>query len=85
MDKTEIIAKLKDIFQMVMGENAVDPSSCSEDTSLTEDLGLNSVGILYLVIAIEESFNIRFDNVGASDLKTLGQVVEYIQSKKDTV
>lgn len=81
MDRAEIIAKLEDIFKMVMGENAVDLSTCDENSSLTEDLGLNSVGVLYLVISIEEFFKIRFENVGAADMKTIGQVVDYIQSK----
>ena len=81
MDRSEIIEKLSDIFKMVMGEQAVDLNSCDENSSLTDDLGLNSVGILYLVIAIEEFFNIRFDDVGTSDLKTVGQVVAYIQNK----
>ena len=79
MDKKEILEKLGGIFQMVMGENA--PTTENEDANLTEDLGLNSVGILYLVIAIEESFGIRFDDVGTSDLKTVGQVAEYIRNK----
>ena len=81
MDRNEIIAKLGDIFKMVMGENAADITKCSDDSRLTDDLGLNSVGILYLVIAIEEFFGIRFDDVGAADLKTVGQVADYIQSK----
>lgn len=81
MERHEIIAKLNDIFTMVMGNSAVDLTACTEDSSLTDDLGLNSVGILYLVIATEEFFNIRFDDVGASDLQTVGQVVDYIQSK----
>lgn len=81
MDRNEIVAKLSDIFKMVMGENATDLTNCDDNSSLTEDLGLNSVGVLYLVIAIEEFFGIRFDDVGASDLQTVGQVVDYIQSK----
>ena len=81
MDRSEIIAKLSDIFKMVMGDQAADLNSCDENSNLVEDLGLNSVGILYLVIAIEEFFNIRFDDVGTSDLQTVGQVVNYIQSK----
>ena len=79
MDKKEILEKLGAIFQMVMGENA--PTTENEDANLVEDLGLNSVGILYLVIAIEESFGIRFDDVGTSDLKTVGQVADYISNK----
>lgn len=81
MDRSEISAKLIDIFKMVMGEDAVDVAKCTDDANLTTDLGLGSVGVLYLVIAIEESFGIRFDDVGASDLQTVGQVVDYIQSK----
>lgn len=81
MDRSEIVAKLSDIFKMVMGENAADITTCDESAALVDDLGLNSVGILYLVIAIEEYFQVRFDDVGASDFQTLGQVVDYIQSK----
>lgn len=81
MDRSEIIEKLSDIFRMVMGDQAVDLSTCDENSNLTEDLGLNSVGILYLVIAIEEFFNVRFEDVGAGDVQTVGQVVDYIQKR----
>lgn len=81
MDRSEILAKLSDIFKMVMGDQAADLTTCDENSNLVDDLGLNSVGILYLVIAIEEFFNIRFDDVGTSDLKTVGQVLAYIENK----
>ena len=80
MERTEILAKLGEIFKMVTG-NAAELTSYDENARLADDLGLNSVGILYLVIAIEESFQIRFEDVGTTDLKTVGQVVDYIQSK----
>jgi len=81
MNKIEIKEKLSEIFIMVMGENAVDITNINEQSRLVDDIGLNSVGILYLVIAIEEFFNIRFEDIGTSDLKTIGQVIEYIDSK----
>ncbi|MBR5135233.1 MAG: acyl carrier protein [Clostridia bacterium] len=81
MDRHDILRKLGEIFNMVMGEGAVDLTTCHDDTRLVDDLGLNSVGMLYLVIAIEEFFNVRFDEVGAFDLKTVGQVVDYIEEK----
>ena len=81
MNKIEIKEKLSEIFIMVMGENAVDITNINEQSRLVDDIGLNSVGILYLVIAIEEIFNIRFEDIGTSDLKTIGQVIEYIDSK----
>ena len=80
MERAEILARLGEIFKMVTG-NTAERISYDENAKLVDDLGLNSVGILYLVIAIEEFFHIRFEDVGTSDLKTVGQVVDYIQSK----
>lgn len=53
----------------------------SDSLNLSTDIGLSSVGVLYVVIAIEEFFSIRFDNVGFADFKTVGDVVDYIEAK----
>ena len=53
----------------------------SDSLNLGTDIGLSSVGVLYVVIAIEEFFSIRFDNVGFADFKTVGDVVDYIEAK----
>ena len=45
------------------------------------DFGFSSVSMLYMVIAIEEVFNIRFEDVGVSDFDTLGDVITYIEGK----
>ena len=55
--------------------------ACGEDAVLTTDLGLSSVGMLYLVIAIEESFGILFENVTMGDFVTLRDVVDYLEEK----
>ena len=81
MSRSEIIEKLVDVMALTMPDNAMDLSTLREDMTLVGDLGLTSVGVLYNVIAIEEFFNIRFDNVGFADLKTVGEVVDYIEQK----
>ena len=53
----------------------------SDSLNLSTDIGLSSVGVLYVVIAIEEFFSIRFDNVGFADFKTVGDVINYIEAK----
>ena len=79
MSRNEILNKLTDVMQMAMpGQNL---SGITEDAHLVNDLGLSSVGILYVVIAIEEFFNIRFDDVGFADFKTIKDVVDYIEKK----
>jgi acyl carrier protein len=62
-------------------ENRDKIENCTESTKIVTELGINSVNVLYMVIAIEEEMNIRFDNVGASDFETLGDVVTYIEAK----
>ena len=70
LSRTEIKEKLKGIMEYAIRDNSVDLDSLDEASSLVTDLGLNSVGILYIVIAIEEEFSIEFENVGFSDFKT---------------
>jgi len=79
--RNEIKAKLADVMNMAMPNLALDVEKLSESSGLTTDVGLTSVGVLYVVIAIEEFFNIRFDNVGFGDFKTVGDVLDYIEKK----
>lgn len=82
LSKEEIIVKLKDILLVADGGNAEKIGAADENTRLSEDLGLNSVNVLYLVIAIEEVFNIRFDDdTGVDTFKTVGDVTDYIGGK----
>lgn len=82
LSKEEIIVKLKDILLVADGGNADKIGAADENTRLSEDLGLNSVNVLYLVIAIEEVFNIRFDDdTGVDTFKTVGDAADYIGEK----
>ncbi len=68
-------------MKLAMPASDLDLNSLSEDSNLLTDVGLTSVGILYVVIAIEEFFNIRFDDVGFADFKTIRDVIDYIEKK----
>ena len=81
MSRSEIKEKLIDFMNMVAPAGDIDFASLSEGASLTNDIGLSSVGVLYVVIGIEEFFGIRFDNVGFADFKTIGDVIDYIEKK----
>lgn len=82
MTRNDIIDKLKDVLAMAMGNASEEIlGKCTEDSDLVTDLGLNSVGVLYVVIAIEEFFSIQFDDVGFNDFKTVRDVVDYIEGK----
>ena len=79
MDRQEIIAKLKDIMVFAMPDSADAINACTESSDLRTDLGLNSVGLLYIVIAIEESFGVDLSGADFSDFNTVKDVIDYIQ------
>ena len=78
MKREEIIDRLKDILRETDDRQADLIMNCGEDAVLTTDLGLSSVGMLYMVIAIEESFGVVFENVSMGDFVTLRDVVDYL-------
>ena len=81
MTREDVIVKLKEIlkFSLPNGEQIIE--NAEENSNLYTDLGLSSVGMLYSVIAIEEVFQISFDNVNFGDFKTVKDVVDYILMK----
>lgn len=81
MTRNEIIDKLRDILLATDDRKRDVVAACTEDSELIADLGFSSVSMLYMVIAVEEEFGIRFENVGAADFRTLGDVVDYLERK----
>ena len=74
-----VFEKLLEIFGNVIPE--VDSSEISEDSSLVEDLGLNSLTMMLLAVSIEDEFGVSFDD--ADDLETVGDVCAYINDKME--
>ena len=81
MTRTEIIEKLKAIILQATGNEPESLDNCSEASNLTTDLGMNSIALLFVVIAIEETFDICFEEDAVSDFKTVGDVVNYIEAE----
>ncbi len=82
MNRQEIIEKLKEIAELTVQDPSI-LDHMSEASDLQTDLGLSSVGMLYIVIAIEEMFNVRMDDVSFGDFRTVGDVADYIEKNKN--
>ena len=79
LTRFQILRKLKDLLLTMDPTKKEIVDSLTEDSRLIEDVGLASVSMIYLVIAIEEEFNVEFGNVGVEDFKTIGQTIDYIE------
>lgn len=80
MEKKEILEKLKEIFKMVVSSK-VDLSKVTYDNDIVRDLGINSVGVLYMAIAIEKVFNVDMTQTSITSFNTVGDVVSFIEEK----
>ncbi|MBP5177716.1 MAG: acyl carrier protein [Clostridia bacterium] len=81
MKRNEILTKLKDIVAAVKGVDAVALDFVTEDTTIKEDLGLNSIGVLYVVVAIEKAFGVDMQSGDYGDFETVADVVDHIEEQ----
>lgn len=79
MTRTEIFSKLKELLQKLYPNTADKMDSVTEQSSLTNDLGMDSIGMLCMVIAIEEAFEVDFEGTSLKDFTTVKAVIDYIQ------
>ena len=64
----------------IIGEQlGISASELDEDTVFA-DLGADSLDLFQIISALEEAFEIEFDNEEAENLKTVGDAIEYIKA-----
>ena len=81
MTENEILQKLKEIFSTALPDKADIMENVDMDSDLRTQVGLNSIGMICMVIMIEETFSIQFDDVGFNDFVTVRDVVDYIRKR----
>jgi acyl carrier protein len=74
----DIFSKVKEIIVDQLG---VDEEDVTPDASFIDDLGADSLDIVELIMAFEEEFDIEIPDEDAEKITTVGEAVEYIESK----
>lgn len=73
------------IFETVSGMIAnqlrVDPSKVTREARLVEDLGADSANVMVLIMDIEEQYNMQVEDSAITTLKTVGDVIDYIEKR----
>jgi acyl carrier protein len=75
-----IFEKLKSLIVDQMG---VPEAAVTLDASFEEDLGADSLDTFELIMGLEEAFDIEIPEEDLVDMKTVGDVVNYLQRKLD--
>ena len=75
----DIAAQVKQVIQDTLG---VDEAKIVESASFVDDLGADSLDTVEVVMALEEKFDIEIPDSDAENIQTVGNAIEYVQSKK---
>ncbi|HHU21495.1 MAG TPA: acyl carrier protein [Acholeplasma sp.] len=67
------------VKKVVASELDIEESKVTKSARFVEDLGADSIDALELIIALEDEFDIEISDDDAQDIKTVGDVVAYIE------
>ena len=77
MTNQEILEQLKEILHVLKPKT--DLSAVEMNTALVTDLGIDSLSLMLLSLAVEDHFKIEFES--AVSFLTVGEVVDYVAGK----
>ena len=78
MDRNAIFDKVKEYILMQL---PIDGSRVSESARMVEDLGADSANLMMLIMDLETEFNLTVEDEALGNIKTVGDIVDYIQKK----
>lgn len=58
---------------------SIDPETLTEDTNIRSDLGLNSLELINIAVAIEDEFDVEIPDREVANLETLGDAIKIIE------
>jgi len=78
MDRAEIEAKLTDLL---VDELGIERENITMDARFEEDLEVDSLGVVELLMALEDNFGVKIPDEEAEQITTVGESVDLVQKK----
>ena len=78
MAKEEIFDKLK---ELVVDQLGVDEDEVTMEATMQDDLGADSLDLVDLVMSVEEEFGVKVADEDLENIKTVGDIVNYIEDR----
>ena len=78
MERVEIESKLTELLVEELG---LDADKITMDATFEEDLEVDSLGVVELLMALEDNFGVTIPDEEAESIGTVGQAVDIVESK----
>ena len=78
--KEEFTMIFETVVSMIAKQLKVDPATIKPETRLVEDLKADSANVMVMIIDMEDTFNITVEDDAVNTLKTVEDIVKYIEA-----
>ena len=78
MERNAIFDKVKKYILMQL---PINDSRVVESARMVEDLGADSANLMMLIMDLENEFNLTVEDEALGTIKTVGDIVDYIQKR----
>ena len=75
MDRSEVQSKMRELLVEELG---LDASKISDGARFEEDLEVDSLGVVELLMALEDEFGVRIPDEEAENITAVGQAVDLV-------
>ena len=72
----------KQIIDIIVEQLGVDAADVTPEKSFVEDLNADSLDLTELIMTFEERFGFEISEEDAEKLRTVGDVVDYVEKRK---
>lgn len=70
------------IKKLIADQLDVEEDTITEGSSITDDLGADSLDVVDLVMSIEDEFDVEIPEDQVENIKTVGDIVKYIEDNQ---
>lgn len=73
---------LETIRNIICSYVDIDPDEITENSKIRSDIGLNSFDLVNVAVDLENEYGISVDSKSFGGIKTIGDIMKYIESVK---
>jgi len=78
MEKSEIESRIK---KLLVSELGLDEAKVSPEATFEEDLEVDSLGVVELLMALEDEFGVKIPDEEAEEIGTVGEAIDVVAAK----
>ncbi|HEX6147096.1 MAG TPA: acyl carrier protein [Acidimicrobiia bacterium] len=78
MERSEIAGRLSEVLVSELG---LEEAKITEDAHFEEDLDVDSLGVVELLMALEDEFGVKIPDEEAESIMTVGQAIDVVHGK----